>query len=56
MDLQQLRAAQHDDLVLASDHALHAFLASCDPADAARDRAAHATRVERRMLTTEGDR
>ncbi len=29
--LEQLRADQHDDLVLASDHAFAAFLAEVDP-------------------------
>jgi hypothetical protein len=47
--LEQLRACQHDDVVLDSDHAWDAFMAEVSPITALADREP-ITEVERRHL------
>lgn len=47
--LDQLRATQHDDVRLTSDHAFDAFLAECSPTRALADREP-VTEIERRHL------
>lgn len=47
--LEQLRAAQHNDLLLPSDHALTAYLSEVSARTARRD-LAPVTEIERRHL------
>lgn len=47
--LEQLHAAQHDDVTLTSDHALTAFLAGISPTHALND-LTPTTETERRHL------
>lgn len=52
MTLTEIRAAQHNDLVLDSDHALIAYLGQTTPETALNDYQANLNRTERRLVAT----